>query len=214
MRTKICKDCKVEKPLEESFSRHSGTKDGFFNKCKACTNITRKITRKVYDNTEKAKLYRSTYNKIYYIENKDIVDAKNKRWAKENVERVKAYERQRWKITRTTYSRHLEEKARLRAYAKANIQKWNLVNAERRALKLKAVPLFGIENEFNALVLQEAYELARRRSMLTGFKWHVDHVVPLKSDMVCGFHVYTNLDVIPAQINLSKSNRYWLDQWT
>jgi hypothetical protein len=74
----------------------------------------------------------------------------------------------------------------------------------KRAKKLKATPVWA-----NQFFITEAYELAALRTKMFGFKWHVDHVVPLISDRVCGLHSHTNLSVIPARANLSKSNRYW-----
>lgn len=63
----------------------------------------------------------------------------------------------------------------------------------------------------NKFFIEEIYELARRRTEITGFPWHVDHIVPLKSELVCGLHVQSNLRVIPAVENHKKKNYFWPD---
>ena len=75
---------------------------------------------------------------------------------------------------------------------------------KRNALKKLAIPLWA-----NDFFIQEAYHLAKLRTKVFGFKWHVDHIVPINSKIVCGLHTHGNLQVIPAIENIKKSNKYW-----
>lgn len=58
------------------------------------------------------------------------------------------------------------------------------------------------------------YEEARLLTDQTGEPHHVDHIVPLTSDLVCGLHVQDNLQVLPQRLNQIKKNSWWPDMPT
>ena len=114
-----------------------------------------------------------------------------------------AYDKQKYdpKKRRKEYlENHTKSKEERRAYYAANKEDYYYRKAMRRAAKLKATPKW-FEQDLVAIVYKKAKEL----------KCHVDHIVPLQSTLVCGLHCWANLQLLPEDINKSKSNREWPD---
>jgi len=91
-------------------------------------------------------------------------------------------------------------------YHERNAGLKNFWDANRRAAEKQATPAWA-----DQFIMKEAFHLAKLREKATGFKWHVDHIVPLQSRIVCGLHAHTNIQVIPATVNMSKNNVMWPD---
>jgi len=75
----------------------------------------------------------------------------------------------------------------------------------RRARKLFATPRWLSKADYCSMNGQ--YEMASLMTWLVGAPYHVDHIVPLQGEAVCGLHVPWNLQVIRGAENLRKSNR-------
>jgi hypothetical protein len=80
-------------------------------------------------------------------------------------------------------------------------------NRLRKVLKTaSAVPNWLTEKHKKEI--RKIYIHAADCRAVTGEDYHVDHIVPLKGDTICGLHVPWNLQVLPADVNISKSNKW------
>jgi hypothetical protein len=150
----------------------------------------------------------------------------HKEWSRRNKEKMKAYNAIRQKekaaeIKARKAEYQSKNKDKIKAYLQANANRIrarnvlyrqahraesNAAKALRRARIHRATPRWA-----NHFFIGEIYDLAQLRSKALGFNCHVDHVVPLKSPLVCGLHVESNLRVVSHVVNHSKGNRTWTD---
>jgi len=101
-----------------------------------------------------------------------------------------------------TYYKTNREKIRVatKVWRKANPEKHRANNAKRRAAKLQATPAWADLQE-----IQDFYEACPPGH-------HIDHIFPLNSPIMCGLHVRSNLQYLPAKENISKGNNVTLEQ--
>lgn len=71
--------------------------------------------------------------------------------------------------------------------------------------KLSATPVWLTEEHHQEMVY--LYQEAQRLTQETGINHHVDHIMPLKHDKLCGLHVPWNLQILTQTENLKKSNK-------
>lgn len=177
MTTRVCNLCRVEKDLEY-FHRCKSFPLGRVYTCKECAKAKSRDWNRLNAERKKAQ------GKEHYKKNKDsyLNRAKKSTWHKENPDRIR-------------------ELSRLRYYRNNGA---SLV-AKYRHIRKRAAPLWltvDHQKEIDAF-----YYLARDLEIISGQKYHVDHITPIKGKLVCGLHVPWNLQILPADLNLSKGNR-------
>ena len=99
------------------------------------------------------------------------------------------------------------------AYAKANPAKANATKKKYKLAKRNACPPWVYSSSELCEQIRYFYEEASRLAELTGVSYHVDHIVPLQGEAICGLHVPWNLQVLTASENCSKQNRLVGESW-
>jgi hypothetical protein len=127
-------------------------------------------------------------------------------WTAENLEKSREKALKWYHDNKTSEELKIKRANCSKTWLKNNPDKNCAKQARRHARKLSATPPW-LTSEQNAH-MNRTYKLCNIISEATGEKYHVDHIVPLQGKNVCGLHVPWNLRVIPAKLNLEKSNKY------
>ena len=128
--------------------------------------------------------------------------------AEEHLRRIKNPEKR--ELNRIRAAQWRKENLKRAKEKVANWQKINVSkcrsNGRRYALsKRRSCPSWLTSEQKKEIEL--FYWLAKDLSTISEGVYDVDHIVPLQGKDVCGLHVPWNLQVLPADLNISKRNK-------
>ncbi len=208
--TRTCSKCKKMQPTTEFSPKKRA--NGLVNLqswCKTCYRENR-MAKYRQDSTKSREI-----SNRWKREHREQNLAKMGEWRDAHREHLREYYRDRY------YSDPARAQAQARAWRVRNPEKhlatvtaWQKANPIRakaikrnaharrkRSLKL-ACPAWADQKAIN-----DIYEEAVLLSFETGIEHHVDHIIPIRGKNVRGLHWEGNLQVLPKDLNLAKSNK-------
>lgn len=211
---KTCTKCGETKPLDQ-YPKHSTCKGGRAPVCREC----KLIKKRAYYCANAAALKAKATE--YQRNNRERTNAIARKHLANNRENINARARERnatdsaktkAKQYRQDRSAHYAalaaaqrakdpeaHRAQQREWARQNPDKTQARTAAYRAARLNATPAWFEKSAIEWLYLDSATRAEAH---------HVDHVLPLQGETVCGLHCLANLEIVTASENTSKQNRF------
>jgi len=179
-----------------------------------CVECNRLRMRRYWDENPDAVQKRNEMLQGYKFRNPEnyakYQEAKKQRWQTDIEYRTNTNEKTK-EINRIRYQ-NPEYKAKKsqqgKEWFKNNAGIAKAKRARRRASMSNSTPNWL--TDIQKAQIAEFYEIATALEAQTGIKHHVDHIVPLKANGISGLHVPWNLQILTANENLRKGNRYEL----
>lgn len=146
-------------------------------------------------NKERERLYRKAYN----LKNRE----RKRLYYQQNKEKQRDQQKQRYLIKQE------DRVAKSILWAKNNVARVNAKNALRRSYKKQRTPKWLTEEHKKQIL--NFFIVARKLSVSNKIPLEVDHIIPLKGEIVSGLHVPWNLQILSKSKNCSKNNKLIMD---
>lgn len=182
---KTCTKCNQEKSLD-SFNKDKTRKDGLFPHCRSCTSL---------------------YKKVHRESHKEELEQKKREWRAKNKDKVRdyfaKYRANNREAINASQAKYLSKNkdvcsSRIAEWRKSNQAKQLAYRWERIAKQEQRTPAWADKN-----LIRLVYEFSAE----LGTDYEVDHIYPIRGEMVSGLHVPQNLRVIKRSSNRSKGNK-------
>lgn len=163
---------------------------------KTCTGCGESFPIEVFVNPKKNSRCppcKKQYLAEYYQKNREKALAKRK----------EVYAKNREKIIEESRVYRRENKDKIQDYCFRNKAKRNQRAQERRVAVRKATTPW-----YDPQYLRDLYENIKEAEAIFKTKFHVDHIIPLTHKAVCGLHTQENFQILTAQANWIKNNRW------
>ena len=184
-----CKSCDEYLPLNEvNFYKFNVEKNSKSSYCRTCHNKASYRTRD--------KSLKSAQQKAWRDKNKSKISTYKAKYISKNRDRVLTQDKEYRARPEVKASRRKYE----RRYYQANRSKMIAISCAYDSRVRTSRPKWQEQAEINSY-----YKSAKSKAM------EVDHIVPIKSDLVCGLHCIDNFQLLTRSENASKGNRYWPD---
>lgn len=171
-----------------------------------------KINARRRKNYQKNKEFFRARSQKYREENKEKVQAYDKQYKEQNKEAIaiRRKERDREYYLATKETRREARREANKRYRDSHREKIRCDAKLRKVWRSNCIR----GHRKTKWLASEKHKIRLMYVKAKEFGFHVDHIVPLRSNKVCGLHTWANLQLLAPELNKSKGNHHWPDMPT